>query len=165
MKVVREIFVVLGIIWVLVSILIFIVLSIPVALFTVWFKNKLFLNCMLLVASQTLSIGLFPLGFLYKIIKVLFTEETKTYHLSKYLRKVAISDDQKGNVIMGPLFNDTLITEDGHEYGNEDETISSATGRNVLKETLTTLGKRINAILSVFEEDHSVLSIEEDETN
>lgn len=109
MKALKFIFVGLAILWTLIAILLSIGLALPVALITVWFKNKLFLNSMLLVVSKTLAIGLFPIGFLYKILKVLITSEARTEHLSKYLRTVAISDDQKGNVVCGPLFNDSMI--------------------------------------------------------
>lgn len=160
MKVIKIIFITLSILWTFISLIVSLIISIPVLLLTIWFKNKLFLNSMLLVLAKTMAVGLFPMGFIYKILKVIITSESKTEHLSQYIRKVAIADDQKGNVVIGPLLNDSLITKDGYQYGDEDETISSATGKNVVKETQTVLGKKFNLILELFEEGHSVNSIE-----
>ena len=58
---------------------------------------------------------------------------------------------KKSNVVVGPLFNDSLIKVEEYKYDNPDETISSATGKNVVGETLTVLGKKFNIVLNVFE--------------
>lgn len=121
-----------------------------------------------------------PIGFIYAFIRIMTKTCIKTAfkNLSNYLFVIAISIDQKGNVIMAELFNDILIrnkyklnsfnptkynTISKHLFGNEDETISSVLGKNSIKGTLTTTGKVLNWILSAIEPNHSIKSIEEDE--
>jgi hypothetical protein len=75
---------------------------------------------------------------------------------------IAMSIDQLANKVCKELFNDILITKDGYKFGHIDETISSATGRNVLKGTLSPIGKGLNWILNVLDKDHCVKHIEHD---
>ena len=86
-------------------------------------------------------------------------------NMSDYFRSVAISVDQNGNVICGPLFNLMLINKNGYKFGNPDETISSVLGKNQVLNTLTFIGRGLNSLLSLIEKDHSIKSIEEDENN
>jgi len=62
---------------------------------------------------------------------------------------IAVAIDQLNNKVCKELFNDTLITKEGYEFGKVDETISSAMGRNVLKNTLSPIGKGLNWILNL----------------
>lgn len=86
-------------------------------------------------------------------------------NVSDYLRSVAVSTDQTGNVICSDLFNLVLIKKEGHRFGNPDETISSVLGKNQVLKTLTKVGRVLNSLLSLIEKDHSLKSIEEDENN
>lgn len=63
-----------------------------------------------------------------------------------------------GNVVCDKLFDLTLVK--GHYFGNEDETISSAIGRAKLNNDLTFTGKILDSILNLFENNHSIKSIE-----
>ena len=155
MKIVRIITIILCFLWVLISFVLTIPFGILSFLIFFWFGRKLFKNTLLLLLSLFLSFGLLPLGFLYSCLKVI-TKTKSITEFSEYIYKVAISDDQKGNVVLSPLFNDTLITKDGYKYGNPDKTISEVTGVNVLDNTLTGLGYRFNLLLSMFGRDHSV---------
>lgn len=71
------------------------------------------------------------------------------YHLD-----IAISLDQLGGVIGGPLFNRILRKKGGHKFGNPDETISFVLGE--LKESghLTKLGKFIADKLNQIDPNH-----------
>lgn len=74
---------------------------------------------------------------------------------------LSVSKDKYGNVLGQYLFNDVLIKPYGYKYGNGLETISSATGKNKVKGTFTEAGKFVDAILEVFEKNHSIKSINE----
>ena len=109
----------------------------------------------LLIIAILLSYILFPIGFIYSIIKSIV--KNKLYN---YFFTVAIAIDQLGNKICVELFNDFLITKDGYKFGHVDETISSAMGRNVLKNTLSPIGKLLDKILNLIDKDHCTKSIE-----
>jgi hypothetical protein len=63
---------------------------------------------------------------------------TKSFH--KYNRDISLAKDQLGNVILAPILNKLLITEDGYKFGNPKEKISSVIGKNYLSLTLTKKG-------------------------
>jgi len=109
----------------------------------------------LFIIAKLLSYVLFPLGFIYSLI-------TFRVGLSNYFKRVAISIDQEGNVIMSVLFNDILRKAGGHRFGNPDETISSVLGVNKINNTLTLLGVFISYILNKIEKNHVEKSIEKD---
>ena len=109
-------------------------------------------NAILFFIAIILFYVLAPLGFLYALVV-----HPKAF--SQYVYKCAISTDQSGNVVLKWLFNDLLIKKGGYEFGNEDETISSAIGRNLETQTLSFIGKALNSFLNMFEEDHAKNSI------
>jgi len=115
-----------------------------------WFI--LFLISFFLVALFT------PIGMIFTIIKsFLFLDYD---YANLYFKKLAISLDQLGNVSMATIFNIIFITSDKHLFGNPDETISSVLGKNKLNNTLSYLGKRLDALLNGLDENHSINSIE-----
>lgn len=59
---------------------------------------------------------------------------------SRYNRNIALAKDQLGNVILAPLLNKFLITENGYKFGNPKEKISGVIGKNYLLSTLTKKG-------------------------
>jgi len=103
---------------------------------------------------------LIPIGLLFGIIY-----RTINGGLNNYLEKCALSIDQHGNVICGDMFNVTLRKQNGYDYGNPDETISSATGKNLVSGKLTILGKLFNSILDKVDAGHSIKSIDKTESN
>lgn len=133
----------------------------------------------LYIVAKLLYLVFSPIGFVYAIIRVLtrvgFKEAWK--QLRRYFMAIAVSIDQKGNVIMQELFNDLLIRDmfrldswDKDEpyhivkkipFGNEDETISSVLGKNYINGTLTPMGKLLDWVLCKLEPNHSIKSIEE----
>lgn len=86
-------------------------------------------------------------------------------NVSAYLRTVAVSVDQLGNVVCKDLLDLTLIKKQGYRFGNPDETISGVLGKNQNLKTLTAIGRVLNYVLSLIEKDHSIKSIEEDENH
>ncbi|MFH6602138.1 NUDIX domain-containing protein [Maribacter algicola] len=99
-----------------------------------------------------------PLGFIYGILHSLLTKGFRG--VSEYLLKIAISIDQLGNVQMQHLLNALWIKEGGYKFGNRDETISSALGRNNKLGTLTGFGRMIDKFLDLIDPDHSLNSID-----
>ena len=100
-----------------------------------------------------------PIGFFYALLRQLFFGKLKT--LSTYFLEVAISIDNTGNVMMQHLLNDLLLIKRPTTYyfGNKKETISSVIGKNSLTNTLSPLGKALNAFLDWIDKDHSFNSI------
>jgi hypothetical protein len=100
-----------------------------------------------------------PIGFLYALLRQLFVGKIKTLQI--YFIEVALALDNAGNVIMQHLLNDTLLIKNTNTYqfGNKKETISSVIGKNHLTNTLSPLGKALNAFLNYIEKDHSFNSI------
>jgi len=62
---------------------------------------------------------------------------------------------------MQHLLNDTLLIKNtnSYQFGNKKETISSVIGKNKLTNTLSPLGKALNAFLNYIDKDHSLNSI------
>lgn len=120
---------------------------------------------LLAIVAVLLSVLLMPLGILYSMTRLWVKANFRTWfkHVNQYFYIIAISIDQMGNVIMQELFNDLLIKRGGNLFGHEDETISSVLGKNYQSNNLRLLGKGLNWFLNLFEENHSVNSIEEDE--
>lgn len=100
-----------------------------------------------------------PIGFLYALLRQLFFGKVKTLQL--YFIEVALALDNAGNVIMQHLLNDTLLLkkENTYLFGNKKETISSVIGKNHLTNTLSPLGKALNAFLNLIDKNHSLNSI------
>jgi hypothetical protein len=100
-----------------------------------------------------------PLGFFYAFSRQLCLGKLKS--LSVYFLEVAISIDNTGNVMMQYLLNDLLLIKHPATYyfGNKKETISSVIGKNSLTNTLSILGKALNAFLNRMDKDHSFNSI------
>lgn len=109
-------------------------------------------NFILISIAILLAIILFPFGILYALF---------TVPLSPYFRGIAESINQMGNHIMGPLFNQWMTKAHGYKFGNIDETVSSALGKNKRRVTLTKSGKFLDWILNSIDKNHSIDAIEE----
>lgn len=99
-----------------------------------------------------------PIGFVYGLFHSLFTKGFKG--IGEYLLKIAVSVDQLGNVLMQHLLNVLWVKKGGYKFGNRDETVSSAIGRNKKLGTLTGFGKTIDKILDTIDPDHSLNSVD-----
>ena len=120
---------------------------------------SLLMSFLLFCIAIVLLIFTTPIGFFYALLRQLFFDKLKT--LSVYFLEVAISIDNTGNVMMQHLLNDFLLIKQKETYyfGNKKETISSVIGKNSLTNTLSPLGKALNAFLNWIDKDHSFNSI------
>lgn len=100
---------------------------------------------------------LLPLTVINYIV-VFFTSRD---HAKGYFRSTAINIDKFGNREFRTLWNKTLRKENGYEFGNYLETISSALGKNQRAGTLTFTGKVLVWILDKIDKNHSIKSIVE----
>jgi len=116
------------------------------------------IGLLLFLISIALLLITGPLGFLYGLGHALFTRGIRG--IGEYSLKIAVSIDQLGNVMMQHLLNALWIKKGGYAFGNRDETISSALGRNHQLGTLTALGRGIDAFLDLIDPRHSLNSID-----
>jgi len=121
-------------------------------------KVNPFIGLLLFLISILLLLTTGPLGFIYGILHGLFTRGFRGF--GEYLLKIAVSIDQLGNVLMQHLLNLLWVKKGGYRFGNRDETISSALGKNKALGTLTGLGKVIDSILDLIDPNHSLNSID-----
>lgn len=121
------------------------------------------INRFILFIVATLLSPLLILGIIWSFIALMI--KAKIYQwwdrLGQYFLKSAIAIDQLGNVMCQDMFNSLLIKDDSTPFGDEDETISSVLGKNLVKDNLTVLGKGLNFILNKIDPNHSINSIEE----
>lgn len=76
--------------------------------------------------------------------------------------RAALQIDEFGNIFLGPLLNIVFVKPGGYRYGKVGETISSATGKNVLLKKLWLQGRIFNWMLSkAFGKDHAIKAIDE----
>jgi len=116
------------------------------------------IGVLLFLISVVLLLITGPVGLLYGFFYTLIKGGIKG--LGEYLLKIAISIDQLGNVLMQHLLNLLWIKKGGYLFGNRDETISSALGRNKKLGMLTTFGKGIDGFLDLIDPNHSLNSID-----
>lgn len=110
-------------------------------------------NAILYLAAYILSFILFPLGFIYALL-------TFRVSKSKYLFNLAFAIDKLGNATLGVIFNDVLKKKGGLSFGNYDQTISYALGRNKQLQTLTKLGELVRKTLDYIDENHCAKAVE-----
>jgi hypothetical protein len=123
---------------------------------------KSFLNSiLLLVIALILGVILIPTSIILTIPIVFITDsiEASFNKLARYIKCLAMSIDQVGNVTMEFGLNSLVITKDGYQFGNESETISSALGKNQVKGTLTKYGWAIVTILDKINPNHCINAI------
>lgn len=121
-------------------------------------KARPFLGFLLFLISILLLLITGPIGFIYGIFYSLFKSGFRG--CGAYLLKIAISIDQLGNVLMQHLLNAVWIKKEGYRFGNRDETISSALGRNKQLGTLTSFGRWIDRFLDSIDPNHTLNSID-----
>ncbi len=112
-----------------------------------WYKALLlFVIAVVLVPITSL------VGFVYQMFKPEFWE---------YLFDFALSLDQIGNKACQGMLNDAFTKgENRYSFGNKDETVSSALGKNQKRGTLSGAGKILAYILHKLDKNHSIDSIE-----
>ncbi len=115
------------------------------------------MGIILFIIARILQWILTPVFFLYAIVRL-----GNLNKISEYFKTVAISIDQLGNVMGGPIMNDFLITKDGYKFGNPDETISKILGKNYPL-TLTWLGFALSMGLNRIDPNHIQDAVNSDE--
>ena len=100
---------------------------------------------------------LLPLTIINYVV-VLFKSKD---HAKGYFRSTAVNLDKFGNREFRTLWNLTLRKPNGYEFGNVNETISSALGKNQCDNTLSKVGKVLVWILDKLDKNHSIKSIAE----
>lgn len=121
-------------------------------------KASPWIGLLLLLTAVVLTIITVPFGLLYGFIHAAIRKGFTG--VGEYALKIAVSIDQLGNVIMQHLLNVLWIRKGGYRFGNRDETISSALGRNRQLGTLTGFGKFIDKVLDTIDPNHSLNSID-----
>lgn len=121
-------------------------------------KSSPLIGLLLFLISIVLMVLTGPLGLIYGFFQQLFTKGLKG--IGEFALKIAISIDQLGNVIMQHLFNWLWTKKGGYLFGNRDETISSALGKNKQLGTLSGFGMVIDKILDSIDPDYSLNSID-----
>ena len=111
------------------------------------------------VILTIIAIVLFILLFIINFFAVLYKYGVSIKTINGFFKQTAIDLDRFGNHNFRTLFNITLRTTNGYEFGNFNETISSALGKNKRDKTLTKLGKIICSILNFIDKDHCIKSI------
>lgn len=121
-------------------------------------KANPFIGILLFFISIILFVLTAPLGLIYGLLRKFVVKGITG--IGEFCLKIAISVDQLGNVLMQHLLNTLWIKKGGYKFGNRDETISSALGRNNKLGTLTAFGKSIDRILDLIDPNHSLNSID-----
>ena len=104
----------------------------------------------LLITAIVLAVILFPIGWIYSLL----TARLSIKKLRYYFLTIAISIDQLGCVILGPLLNNIFVIEGGRLYGNEDNTISEILGHNKYTGHNTKLATILAKLLNKIDPDH-----------
>lgn len=113
-------------------------------------------NLLLVILAVLLFIVLEPISFVYVVF---WKRSFKWSRVTGYWRNLAVSIDRFGNYEFRSLFNAWLIKSDGYQFGNFNETISSALGKNQLKGTLSNSGRILVSILNFIDKNHCEKSI------
>ncbi|RNL80797.1 hypothetical protein ED312_18810 [Sinomicrobium pectinilyticum] len=116
------------------------------------------IGVLLFIISIVLFITTCPIGLLYGLFHTAIRNSLRG--IGEYALKMAISIDQLGNVVMQHILNLLIIKKGGYKFGNRDETISSAIGKNIQLGTLSGFGRLIDKILDFIDPDHSLNSID-----
>ncbi|QTV06070.1 hypothetical protein [Faecalibacter bovis] len=113
-------------------------------------------NLLLVLVALTLFVLLEPFSFVYvNFVKKKFNWK----RLFDYWRSMAVDIDRFGNHQYRSLFNHIFIQQDGYQFGNFKETVSSALGKNQHFGKLTKTGKLLVSILDFIDENHCLKSI------
>ena len=116
-------------------------------------------NVLFFIAAKTFFPIFILMGIVYSMKDVLTIPFWNT--LSEKIYKSATLFSQLGNVWMKELLNDVCVVSGGHQYGNEDDSISDITGRNLRDGTLTKTGIGLAKFLNLLGKDHALESIDE----
>lgn len=95
------------------------------------------------------------------LINFIVVSMTSKDNAKGYFRSTAVNIDKFGNREFRKLWNITLRKDNGYEFGNPEETISSALGKNERDGTLSKTGKVLTWLLNLLDKNHGLKSIVE----
>lgn len=110
------------------------------------------INFLLLLVALVLIMPLTAINLV--IVLIIYRKDGIMRTLSTYFLETATDIDRFGNRNLRTLWNLTLRKDGGHEFGNINETISSALGINKREGTLSKTGCLLCKILHVFDKGH-----------
>jgi hypothetical protein len=114
--------------------------------------KSLFINLLLLAVALVLILPLTAINLV--CVLIVYRKDGVLTTLSSYFLETATDIDRFGNRNMRTLWNLTMRKEGGHEFGNINETISSALGINKREGTLSKSGCLLCKILHIFDKNH-----------
>jgi hypothetical protein len=117
----------------------------------------------LFIVAIIIYIVILPIAIIQSIIKFIISKEYIKILLffTNLFKSHALGINQTSNRAFNVLFNDALVKDDTiHSFGDIDETLSSVLGKNKLKNNLTLFGKIIDFILTIFDDNHTIESID-----
>lgn len=116
----------------------------------------------LLLVALLLLLIVSPLSMAFHTFYYLITVKLQTgvNKLGSWLKTVALSVDQLGNVLGGDMFAILFTKKGGHHFGDPDDTISYVLARNFYKRKLNIFGKLLYWILNKIESGHGNKSIQ-----
>ena len=116
--------------------------------------NRLVKNVLLFIIAISLLLTLGTLGLAYTILSSVF--EFKNISVLKYwgdlFFTINVGIDKLGNVLLGKFLNKFAVKSNSYLFGNLNDTISFALGKNL--DNLTFLGKLIVNILEYIDPGH-----------
>lgn len=124
---------------------------------------SLLVSLLLFLTAIIIYLVVLPCAIFHMILKLTFTKQyVKIIESFTYIFKShAIGIDQIGNSAFHIFFNDVFIKDKTiHPFGKIDETISSVIGKNKIINNLRLEGKILDFIISIFDKNHSIKSID-----
>lgn len=109
------------------------------------------MGILLYIIATVLWIVLTPINWIIVTIKNGMSNQ--------YFFETAIDLDKFGNRNFRTFLNVTMKIKGGYEFGNVNETVSSALGKNQRDQTLSWFGKIICLILDTIDKNHCKKSI------
>jgi hypothetical protein len=131
-------------------------------------KKLLKINLVIFMQGITLFIIALAITIFFTLISLVFDPifyiitlkwQTGFNRIGEWLKNLAISIDQFGNVSSATILNFALRKKGGLDFGEIDDTISYVLGRNYHHKTLTIMGKIIVGILNLIEKNHVDIAI------
>jgi hypothetical protein len=117
----------------------------------------------LFILAKIIYIVILPIAIIHSIIKFIISKEyiKILFFFTNFFKSHALGINQTSNRAFNVFFNDIMIKDDSiHSFGDIDETLSSVLGKNKLKNNLTIFGSILDFILNIFDENHTIDSID-----
>jgi 8-oxo-dGTP diphosphatase len=117
-------------------------------------------SILLLVVAIIICVLLIPVTIIWTVGYLFLSGKFSQAEikLADYLRTIALALDQLGNVALEYPLN-KLMTNNGYQFGNREDTISYALGRNQIDGTLTKSGWVLVNILNLIQKNHCLIAV------